>query len=167
MGNKELKMKLGQPQDETSKASLPLSADLSTDFKSIILETDYRKFSPIMRLFWEEQQKNLQPCQNNTTYHPMNPDTDVIYQTVNLFSSEKCFIYFISDVPISTSFLMKSAQHCLYNSGKGRCTQCMWSNHMFILSNHISAIFMKIENAVYTSWQNFQHETACSFSLMD
>ena len=29
----------------------------------------------------------------------MNPNTDVTYQTVNLLSSEKCFIYFISDVP--------------------------------------------------------------------
>ena len=99
MGNKEPNMKLGQPQDEISKASLPLSAGLSNDFKSIILETDYRIFSPIMRLFWEEQQKNLQSFQNNTTYHPMNPDTDVIYQTVNSVSSEKRFIYFISDVP--------------------------------------------------------------------
>ena len=27
----------------------------------------------------------------------MNPDTDVTYQTVSLFSSGKCFIYFISD----------------------------------------------------------------------
>ena len=36
---------------------------------------------------------------NNATYHPMNPDADVTYQTVNLFSSDKCFIYFISDVP--------------------------------------------------------------------
>ena len=32
-------------------------------------------------------------------YHPMNPDADVTYQTVNLFSSDKCFISFISDVP--------------------------------------------------------------------
>ena len=53
-----------------------------------------------MRLFWEEQQKYLQSSQNNaTSCHPMNTDTDVTYQTVNLFSSGKCFIYFISDVP--------------------------------------------------------------------
>ena len=52
-----------------------------------------------MWLFWEEQQKYLKFSQNNATHHPMNPDTDVIYQTVNLFSSDKCFIYFISDVP--------------------------------------------------------------------
>ena len=36
---------------------------------------------------------------------------------------------------------MKSAQHCLYNSGKGRYTGYMWSNNMFILWNHISANF--------------------------
>ena len=90
---KELKMKLGQLQEEISKASLPIRADLSNDFKSIILETDQRKISPFMRLFWEEQQKY------NSTYHRMNPDTDVTYQTVNLFSSDTYFIYFISDVP--------------------------------------------------------------------
>ena len=43
---KELKMKLGQLQEEISKASLPVSADLSNDFKSIILETDQRKIYP-------------------------------------------------------------------------------------------------------------------------
>ena len=43
---KELKMKLGQLQEETSKASLPIRADLSNDFKSIILETDQRKIYP-------------------------------------------------------------------------------------------------------------------------
>ena len=40
MRNKELKIKLGQLQEEISKASLPFRADLSNDFKSIILETD-------------------------------------------------------------------------------------------------------------------------------
>ena len=36
MRNKELKMKLGQLQEEISKASLPVSADLSNDFKTVI-----------------------------------------------------------------------------------------------------------------------------------
>ena len=44
--NKELKMKLGQPQEEISKASLPVSADLCNNFKSIILKTDQRKIYP-------------------------------------------------------------------------------------------------------------------------
>ena len=52
-----------------------------------------------MRLFREEQQKYLQSSQNNATFHLMNPDTDLTYQAVNLFSSDKRFIYFISDVP--------------------------------------------------------------------
>ena len=52
-------MKLGQLQGEISKASLPVSDDLSNEFKSIILETDQRKISPFMRLFWEKQQKYL------------------------------------------------------------------------------------------------------------
>ena len=46
MRNKELKMKLGQLQEEISKASLPVSADLCNNFKSIILETDQRKIYP-------------------------------------------------------------------------------------------------------------------------
>ena len=36
-------MKLGQLQEEISKASLPVSADLSNDFKSVILETNQGK----------------------------------------------------------------------------------------------------------------------------
>ena len=45
MRNKELKMKLGQLQEKISKASLPVSADLNNDFKSI-LKTDQRKNYP-------------------------------------------------------------------------------------------------------------------------
>ena len=99
MRNKELKMKLEQLQWEISKASLSVSVDLSNAFKQIILENDQRKNLPFMSLFWEERQKCLQSPQNNATYQPMNPDTDVTYQTVNLFSSGKCVIYIISDVP--------------------------------------------------------------------
>ena len=98
MRAKELKMKLAQLHKEISKASLRVSADLTNDFKSIILETDQRKISPLTRLLWEEQQKHLQSSQNNATYHPMNPDIDVTYQTVNFFSFDKCFVYFIPDV---------------------------------------------------------------------
>ena len=46
MTNKKLKMKPGQLQEKISKASSPVSADLSNDFKSIILETDQRKIYP-------------------------------------------------------------------------------------------------------------------------
>ena len=112
MGNKELNMKLGQLQEKISKASLTVGADLSNDFKSIVLETSQWRLSPFIRLFWKEQQKYLQSSQNNATYHPVNPNT-----------------------------VIKSAQHCLYNSGKGRYTWCKWNNDMFIPWNHISVIF--------------------------
>ena len=42
----ELEMKLGQLQEEISKAYLPVSADLCNNYKSIILETDQRKIYP-------------------------------------------------------------------------------------------------------------------------
>ena len=71
-----------------------------------------------MRLILEEKQKYLQSVINNATYHSMDPDAGVTYQTVNFFSSDKCFIYFISDV----QHYIRSDQHntvCIYNSGKG------------------------------------------------
>ena len=39
-------MKLGQLQEEIKKASLPVSADLSNGFTSVILETDQIKIYP-------------------------------------------------------------------------------------------------------------------------
>ena len=36
-----------------------------------------------MRLILEEQEKYLQSFINNATYHPMNHNADVTYQTVN------------------------------------------------------------------------------------
>ena len=49
---------------------------------------------------------------------------------------------------------MKSAQHCQYNSGKGRRTRYVWSNDILVLWNRISANFVKIEITVDASFQN-------------
>ena len=112
-------MKFGRLQEKISKAPLAASADLSNEFKSIIFGTDQRKVSSFMWLIWEEQQKYLQSSQINATCHPRNPDTDVRYQT---------FIFLILTSFLSTSFmmfhipLMKLAQDCLSNSGKGKYT---------------------------------------------
>ena len=46
MRNKEPRMKLGQLQEELSKASLTSRADSRNDFKSIILETVQMKIYP-------------------------------------------------------------------------------------------------------------------------
>ena len=58
MRNKK-NVKLGQLQEQILKTSLPVSADLRNDFKSITFETDQKKNSLFMRLFWEQQQKYL------------------------------------------------------------------------------------------------------------
>ena len=74
------------------------------------------------------------------------------YQTVNVFSSEKCFIYFISDVlhyiwwnqcnNVCTILVKVDVLH--------RCGAmiCLHFGIAFLL------FFTKIENAVYTSFQN-------------
>ena len=61
----------------------------------------------------------------------MNPDTDATYQTVNLFSSDKSFIYFIlmSDITFNEISTTLSIQFWY----KGRYTRYMWSNDVFIL----------------------------------
>ena len=105
-----------------------------------------------MRLILEEQQKYLQSFINNATYHPMKLDADVTYQTVNLFSSDKCFICFISDVP----HYIRSNQHntvctilvkvdVLDTCG---AMICSYFGIAFLL------FFMKIENTFYTSSQS-------------
>ena len=105
-----------------------------------------------MNLILEEQQKYLQSFINNATYHPINSDAGVTYQTVNLFSSVKCFIYFISDVP----------HYIRWNQHSTLCTLLVKVDVLdtcgaMIFSNFEIAFllfFMKIENAVYTSFQN-------------
>ena len=105
-----------------------------------------------MNLILEEQQKYLQSFINNATFHPLNSDAGVTYQTVNLFSSVKCFIYFISDVP----HYIRRNQHSTF------CTILVKVDVLdtcgaMICSNFGIAFllfFMKIENAVYTSFQN-------------
>ena len=51
----------------------------------------------------------------------MNPDVDVTYWTVNLFSPEKLLIYFISDV----YHLLKTARNFLSSPGSGVFTRYM------------------------------------------
>ena len=43
------------------------------------------------------------------------------------------YIYLYQSCTDSVVLISKSAQHCLYSSGKDRCTRYMWSNDMFVL----------------------------------
>ena len=57
-----------------------------------------------------------------TQHDDMNPETDVIYRTRNLFSgTENRFLYIISDA----LHLLKTARNCLSNSGSGKFTPYM------------------------------------------
>ena len=101
-----------------------------------------------MRLILEEQQKYLQSFINNATYHPMNPNADVTYQKVNLFSSDKCFIYFISDVLryIPSYLTILVMVDVFHTCGAMICS------HFGIV---FLVFFIKIENTVYTSFLDF------------
>ena len=46
------------------------------------------------------------------------------------------YIYPYQDCTDCCVLISKSSQHFLYNSGKNRCTQHMWSNDMFVLWNY-------------------------------
>ena len=105
-----------------------------------------------MRSTLEEQQKYLQSFIYNATYHHMNPDAAVTNQAVNLFSSDKCFIYFISDV-----------QHYIWwNQHNTACTFLVKVDVLDTCAAMICSyfgiafplFFMQIENTVYTSFQN-------------
>ena len=82
----------------------------------------------------------------------MNPDADVTYQTVNLLSSDKCFIYFISD-DLRYIRLNQHNTVCailvkidvLDTCGAIICSY-FWITFLLL--------FMKIENTFYTSFQN-------------
>ena len=97
MKNKDSEMKLRR-----------VSADLSNDLKSIILGTDQKKTSPLMRLYSEEQQKYLQSFQNNAKYRPINPDTMLhikksIYLVLKIFLSTAFLMFHITFDEISTT----------------------------------------------------------------
>ena len=103
-----------------------------------------------MGLILEEQQKYLQSFINDATYRSINnPDAAVTYQTVNLFISDKCFIYFISDV----QHYIRSNQHntvctiLVKVDVLDTCTRYERSNDMSVLWNRISGIFY--ENRKY------------------
>ena len=53
----------------------------------------------------------------------LDADTDVVYRTINFFSEDKCYIYFISDPP----HLLKTACNYLNSSGSGQGIHFMWN----------------------------------------
>ena len=69
----------------------------------------------------------------------LNADTDVVYRTINFFSEDKRYIYFISDPP----HLLRTAHNCLNNSRSGKVTRSVWNGGLFLIWNHINDIFLE------------------------
>ena len=131
-------MKLGQLQEDISKAYLPVSVDLSNDFKSIILETD-KKNLPIIRLFWRS---------SKIIYNLRKIMLHITPWTLALMLHIRQSIYLVLINVLSTSFLIFhitfdeiSTALSIQFWSKGRYIRYMRSNDMFILWNRISTIF--------------------------
>ena len=85
MRNKELKMKLGQLEAEISKASLPVSDDLcnnALNLNQCFWKLTKEKFT-LHEVNFGGAAKISSLLSIMLHYHPMNPDADVTYQTVN------------------------------------------------------------------------------------
>ena len=110
-----------------------------------------------MRLILEEQQKYLQSFINNATYHPMNTNADVTYQTVNLFWQMFHLLYFwlftLHLMKFHYIIVMVIVRICailvkidILNTY--RAMICSYFGIVFLL------LFKKIENTIYTSFKN-------------
>ena len=94
----------------------------------------------------------------------MNPNADVTYQTVNLFSSDKYFICFISDCPHLMKFVIStSCPHLMKfrNQHNNVCTILVKIDVLdtcgaMICSNLESYLcyFLRRKRMLYTSFQN-------------
>ena len=61
---------------------------------------------------------------------------DLITCTTNLFAPSRK-IYFFSDAP----HLLKTTRNCLFNSGSGTRTRCMWNDDKYMLWNHVAQLY--------------------------
>ena len=68
---KDQNVKIEELQNEIKKHSVIVSADLHTDLQDIFNKCDKRKISPLMKLLWEEQLKNINMSASQVRYHPM------------------------------------------------------------------------------------------------
>lgn len=66
----QLEEELRKMKIELKSNSLDISEDLNNDLLAIIDENN-TKFTPFMKLFWEEQKKNLNAVATGRRYHPM------------------------------------------------------------------------------------------------
>ena len=108
----------------------------------IILETNQRKISSFMRLFWEEQQKHLQSSENNATYHAtlilmLHIRQSICLVLTNILSTS--FQHYIWRNQHETVYTILAKVDTLYACGTSICSY---------FGITILIFFMKVENAV-------------------
>eukprot|EP00112_Aurelia_sp_Birch-Aquarium-sp1_P016687 Seg3808.2 transcript_id=Seg3808.2/GoldUCD/mRNA.D3Y31 product="DNA transposase THAP9" pseudo=true protein_id=Seg3808.2/GoldUCD/D3Y31 len=69
--NKELQETITQLKEELANHSVPLNAELSNDFVSIMENADEKDIPQFMKLFWREQQQYIHSSKSGIRYHPM------------------------------------------------------------------------------------------------
>ena len=69
--SKFLKEKIDELQSEIKNLSMEVSAELDDDMVTIMSGADQTKISPLMKFFWEEQQKYLKSLSTGIRYHPV------------------------------------------------------------------------------------------------
>lgn len=61
-----------------------------------------------------------------------NSGKSVIYRTINVYATSR-YIWLFADAP----HLLKTARNCLYHSGTGKSTRCMWNGGKHLIWQHI------------------------------
>lgn len=67
----ENKNQIEQLLEGISKSPLPISAELNNDFVSVMSDADQSKISPLIKFFWEGQQKFLKTSSSGVRCHPV------------------------------------------------------------------------------------------------
>ena len=89
------------------------------------------KINPLMNkcmLFWKDVLTAFSIC--------LKSSRNTIPKHRHIIARHVLSTFILTRIVQTVVLVLKSAQHCLYSSGKDRCTQHMWSNDMFVLWNY-------------------------------
>ena len=80
---------------------------------------------------------------------------NTIPEHIHIIAQHVLSIFILTRIVQTVMLILKTAQCCLYSSGKDRCTQHMWSNDMFVLWNYNEVslnVMWTIRNEAYKTF---------------
>ena len=83
----------------------------------------------------EQQHAILERCVNSISIF-LKSSRNAIPKYEHMIALHALSTFIFTRIVQTVVLISKSAQHCLYNSRKDRCTQHMWSNDLFVLCNY-------------------------------